>query len=79
VSCLREEFHECPPDADKATLIMYARADDNYIDDGSSDDEDTMYDTRTREGLHVEQGPVLDRVVCCLLTLFRYCNDVSFY
>jgi hypothetical protein len=26
VSWLREEFHECPPDADKATVTMYARA-----------------------------------------------------
>jgi hypothetical protein len=44
--------------------------DDDYADGGSSDNEDTVYDTRTQEGSHVEQGPVLDRVVCCLLTLF---------
>lgn len=53
--------------------------DDNYVDGGLSDDEDTVYDMRTQEGSHVEQGPILDRVVCCLLTLFRLCNDVSFY
>jgi hypothetical protein len=28
--------------------------DDDYMDGGSSDDEDTVYDTRTREGSHVE-------------------------
>jgi hypothetical protein len=39
----------------------------------------TLYDTCTREGSHVEQGPILDRVVCCLPTLFCLCNDVSFY
>jgi hypothetical protein len=53
--------------------------DDDYTDGGSSSDEDTVYDTRTREGSHVEQGPVLDRVVCYLPTLFCLCNDVSFY
>jgi hypothetical protein len=52
--------------------------DEDYADGGSSDDEDTMYDMRTQEGSHVEQGPVLDRVVCCLPTLFRFCNTVSF-
>jgi hypothetical protein len=50
--------------------------DNDYADDGSSDDEDTIYDTRTQEGSHVEQGPVLDRVVCCLVTLFRFCNEM---
>jgi hypothetical protein len=53
--------------------------DDDYANGGSSDDEDTIYDARTREGSHVEQGPVLNRVVCYLATLFRFCNDVSFY
>jgi hypothetical protein len=53
--------------------------DDNYVDGGSANDEDTMYDTRTWEGSHVEQGPVLDCVVCYLLTLFRFYNDVSCY
>jgi hypothetical protein len=52
--------------------------DDDYVDGGSFNDEDTVHDTCTREGSHVEQSPVLDRVVCCLLTLFRLCNDVSF-
>jgi hypothetical protein len=45
---------------------------DDYVDGGSSDDEDTMYDTRTREGSHVEQGPILDRVVCCLSTFSAF-------
>jgi hypothetical protein len=53
--------------------------DDDYVDDGSSDDEDTVYDMRTREDSHVEQGPVLDRVICYLLTPFCFCNNVSFY
>ena len=53
--------------------------DDDYTDDGFSDNEDTVYDTRTREGSHVEQGLVLDRVICYLLTPFRFYNDVSFY
>jgi hypothetical protein len=53
--------------------------DDNYMNGGSSSDEDTVYDTCTWESSHVEQGPVLDRVVCCLPTIFRFCNDVSFY
>jgi hypothetical protein len=53
--------------------------DENYADSGSSDDEDTVYDTRTWEGSHVEQGPVLDHVVCRLPTLFCFCNDISFY
>jgi hypothetical protein len=52
---------------------------DDYADGRSSDDENTVYDTCTREGSHVEQGPILDRVVCYLLTLFCFCNDVSFY
>jgi hypothetical protein len=43
--------------------------DDDYTDGGSSDDEHTIYDTCTREGSHVEQDPVPDRVVCCLMTL----------
>jgi hypothetical protein len=37
---------------------------DDYTDGGSSDDEDTVYDARTREGSTIEQGPVLDHVVC---------------
>jgi hypothetical protein len=53
--------------------------DDDYVDGESSSDEDTVYNTRTREGSHVEQGPVLDHVVCCLPTLFCFCNDASFY
>jgi hypothetical protein len=53
--------------------------DDDYADGGSFDDKDTVYDTRTREGSHVEHGLILDRVVCCLSTLFHLCNDVSFY
>jgi hypothetical protein len=66
---------------DRATRIkLHQRwTDDDYADGGSSDDEDTVYDTRTQEGSHVEQGPVLEHVVCCLSTLFRLCNDVSFY
>jgi hypothetical protein len=52
---------------------------DDYANGGSSDDEDTVYDTRTREGSHVEMGPVLHLVVCCMPNLFRFCNDVSFY
>jgi hypothetical protein len=43
---------------------------DDYADGGSFDDEDTIYDTRTQEGSHVEQGPVLNCVVCW--TLFRF-------
>jgi hypothetical protein len=50
--------------------------DDDYADSGSSNDEDTVYNTRTREGSHVEQGPILNHVVCCLSTLFHLCNDV---
>jgi hypothetical protein len=38
-----------------------------------------MYDTPTQESSHVEQGLILDRVVCCLPTHFCLCNDVSFY
>jgi hypothetical protein len=53
--------------------------DDDYVDSGSSDDKDTIYDKRTREGSHAEQGPILDRVVCCLPTFSHCCNDVSFY
>jgi hypothetical protein len=65
----------------RATCIKLRQCwtNDDYADGGSSDDEDTMYDTRTREGSHVEQGHILDRVVCYLLTLFRFCNNVSFY
>jgi hypothetical protein len=65
----------------RATRIKLRQrwTDDDYADGGSSDDEDTVYDMHTREGSHVEQGPVLDRVVCCLPTLFCLCNDVSFY
>jgi hypothetical protein len=36
--------------------------DDDYVNGGSSDDEDTIYDTRSRKGSHVELGPVLDHV-----------------
>jgi hypothetical protein len=53
--------------------------DEDYVDSGSSNNEDTVYDMHTQEGSHVEQGLILDRVVCCLLTLFRFCNNVSFY
>jgi hypothetical protein len=53
--------------------------DEDYTEGRSFDDEDTVYDTRTWEGSHVEQGPILDRVVCCLPTLFRFCTNVSFY
>jgi hypothetical protein len=62
----------------QATCIKLRQrwTDDDYADDGSSNDEDTIYDTRTWEGSHVEQGPVLDRVVCCLVTLFRFCNEM---
>jgi hypothetical protein len=42
------------------------------MDGGSSTNEDTPYDTRTQEESHVELGPVRDRVVCFLLTLFRF-------
>jgi hypothetical protein len=59
--------------------LRQRRIDDDYVDGGSSNDEDTMYDTRTWEGLHVEQGPILDCVVCYLLTLFCFCNNVSCY
>jgi hypothetical protein len=51
----------------------------NYADGGSSDDEDNIYDACTRQGSTVELGPVIDRVVCYLATLFCFCNDVSFY
>jgi hypothetical protein len=47
---------------------------DDYADGGSSSDEDTVYDTRTREGSYVEQGPIPDRVVCRLPTLFLLCS-----
>jgi hypothetical protein len=40
--------------------------DDDYADGGSSDDEDTMYNTRTWEGSHVVLGPVLDCVYAVL-------------
>jgi hypothetical protein len=40
--------------------------DDDYADGGSSDDEDTMYNTRTWEGSHVVLGPVLDSVYAVL-------------
>jgi hypothetical protein len=32
--------------------------DDDYVDGGSPDDEDTIYDTHTQEGSHVELGPI---------------------
>jgi hypothetical protein len=65
----------------RATRIKLRKrwTDDDYTDGGSSDDEDIVYETHTWEGSHVEQGPVLDLVVYCLLTLFHSCNDVSFY
>jgi hypothetical protein len=65
----------------RATRIKLRQrwTDDDYADDGSSDNEDTVYETRIWEGSHVEQGPILNRVVCCLPTLFRFCNEVSFY
>jgi hypothetical protein len=65
----------------RATRIKLRQrwTDGDYADGGSSDDEDTVYDMRPREGSHVEQGPVLNRVICCLLTLFHLCKDVSFY
>jgi hypothetical protein len=53
--------------------------DDDYVDGGSSDDEDTVYDARTREGSTIEQGPILDCVVCYLITLFYFYNDDCFY
>jgi hypothetical protein len=39
---------------------------DDYADIASSDDENTTYDVRGREGQAVELGPILDRVVCSL-------------
>jgi hypothetical protein len=65
----------------RATRIKLCQhwTDDDYADSGSSDDEDTVYDMHTQEGSHVEQGPVLGCVVCCLPTLFCFCHDVSFY
>jgi hypothetical protein len=64
----------------RATCVKLRQrwTDDDYANGGSSNDEDTMCDTRTMKGSHVEQGPVPDRVVCFLLTLFCFCNDVSF-
>jgi hypothetical protein len=52
---------------------------DDYADGGSSNNEDTVYDAHTREGSTIEQGPILDRVVCYLATLLCFYNDVSFY
>jgi hypothetical protein len=82
-----ESFVKCLVDAQMVhrhvgvTRIKLRRrwTDDDYVDGGSPDDEDTIYDTHTQEGSHVELGPILDCVVCFLLTLFRFSNDVSFY
>jgi hypothetical protein len=43
--------------------------DEDYMDVGSSGDEDTPYDTRTQDGSHVELGSILDHVVCFLATM----------
>jgi hypothetical protein len=51
-------------------------ANEDYVNVGSSEDEDTLYDTRTRDGSHVETGLVLDHVVCflsILYMLFKHC------
>jgi hypothetical protein len=53
--------------------------DDDYAEGGSSTDEDTAYDTHTLEGSHVELGPILDRVVCFLSTLYRFFKRCFFY
>jgi hypothetical protein len=52
----------------RATRIKLRQCwtDDDYTGDGTSNNEDTVYDMRTQEGSHVEQGPVLNRVVCYL-------------
>jgi hypothetical protein len=60
-------------------MCIKLRTDDDYADDSSSTNEDTTYNTRTREGSHVELGLVLDRVVCLLWTLFCLSNSISFY
>jgi hypothetical protein len=36
---------------------------DDYAEIASMNDEDTIYDTRAREGTAVEIAPILDRVV----------------
>jgi hypothetical protein len=41
---------------------------DDYTDIASSDDENTTYDIRGREGRAVELGLILDRVVSSLQT-----------
>jgi hypothetical protein len=49
VSWLREEFRECPPDADEATVTMYAKAWDWHIfatvlfSDGTRDAASWLY------------------------------------
>jgi hypothetical protein len=43
--------------------------DDDYMKGRSSVDEDTTYDMRTQKGSHVEMAPILDHLVCFLLTL----------
>lgn len=54
--------------------LRQAWTQDDYADIDSSDDDNTAYDIRTREGSQVELGPVLDRVVSatqvtmCMLT-----------
>jgi hypothetical protein len=73
----------------KAYLGWYHRAthiklrqrwtDDDYADGGFSDDDNTIYDMCTQEGSHVELGPILDRVVCFLPTLFCFFSAFSFY
>jgi hypothetical protein len=52
--------------------------DDDYVDVGSSIDEDTTNDTRTQDSSHVELGPVLDRVVCFLSTLYGFSGHCFF-
>jgi hypothetical protein len=49
------------------------------MDVGSSTDEDTTYDTGTQEGSHVEVGPILDRVVCFLSTLYDFLEHLFLY
>jgi hypothetical protein len=51
---------------------------DDYAEGGSSVNEDTTHDTRTREGSHVELGPVLDHVVCFLSTLYAFLEHCFF-
>ena len=45
------------------TKLCQRWTDADYANMGDSDDDNTLYDTRTREGSHVQLAPILDRVV----------------